>query len=151
MAAKIGIQEQNRPARGVFSIRVKDRAGNTVYEDSDRNMIVNLARVALATLVSEGRYEKVVTKFGVGVGTENAAPTDTDLVEPYMNRVTGHEFPIEGTVKFKWFLDYEEANGRDISEFGLFCEDGTLFAHKVRRPIFKDDDIAFEGEWSIIF
>jgi hypothetical protein len=38
-----------------------------------------------------------------------------------------------------------------IIEFGLLCEDGTLWARKIREEaIPKEADISLEGEWIII-
>jgi hypothetical protein len=53
---------------------------------------------------------------------------------------------------FNWPLAATEANGKEIREFGLFCTDGALFARRIRdRPIYKESDIALEGEWIITF
>lgn len=150
----IGSQDNVTPCRGEFTMRVVDKCGNTVSEYSDRNMIVNLSKVAMALLVSELSPEaqgKVITTFGVGTGEAQAAPDDTSLTNAYTNAVLSHDFPSPGRVRFTWSLDYGEANGRDISEFGLFCADGSMFAHKVRGAVHKDSDLAFEGTWTIIF
>lgn len=149
-------QDRINPCRGEFSMRVYDRAGNVVDEYKDHNMIVNGAKSAMAYLVSSARQDKVITKFGVGVGTAEATPGDTSLTLPHMNFITGFDYPesMEGTVDrvcFHWSLDYAEANGMSISEFGLFCADGTMFAHKVRGQITKEEDLKFAGDWTIIF
>lgn len=145
------LTDGTKPLRGVFSMRVISRDGTVISEYRDDNMIVNLARTAMAKLISEGAANKVITKFGVGTGAEVATPADTNLTNLYTNSITGHEFPDAGVVKFLWRLGYDEANHMDICEFGLFCEDGSLFSRKVRESIYKAEDIAFEGEWSIIF
>lgn len=138
--------------KGLFSMRVLNRRGIVVSEYKDNNMIVNGARIAMSRLVSEGvESGKVITRFGVGINTDTATPADTALVDCYANAIIGHDFPEAGTVRFLWKLGYDEANDKNISEFGLFCEDGSLFSRKVRSPIFKASDLAFEGEWSIIF
>lgn len=148
----ISISERAGALRGLFSMRVLDRDGKVVAAYSDNNMIVNLARVAMSMLVSEGmETNKIITRFGVGTGSQTATPADTELTDPYANDIIGHDFPEPGTVRFFWKLGYDEANDKNISEFGLFCADGSLFSRKVRSPIFKANDLAFEGEWSIIF
>ena len=142
------------PYKGIFSMRVKDRSGNIVHEFTDHNMIVNLSKIAMAYLISENTdvaKAKIITTFGVGVGTAAASPEDTSLVRQYTNIILSHDFPEPGRVRFNWGLSYTEANGMDISEFGLFCADGSMFAHKVRGSIHKDEDLSFEGEWTIIF
>lgn len=145
------IKDGVRPLRGIFSMRVLGKDGRVVAEYRDDNMIVNLARQALAMLVSEGSPDKIISQFAVGTGTDVATPADTTLTNIYANQLVGHEFPENGVVKFLWRLGYDEANGLDISEFGLLCADGSLFSRKVRESIYKASDIAFEGEWSIIF
>ena len=143
--------DRTRPMRGNFVMRVLDKDGRIIDTYEDHNMIVNLARIAMAELVSEGSAMKIITRFGVGIGNATATPTDISLTEPYVNDIVSHSFPEDGTVKFDWQLGYDEANERNITEFGLFCADGTLFSRKVRSAIYKASDIAFEGEWSIIF
>lgn len=153
MPSKINIADRFVPLRGNFSMRVLDRNGRIISTYEDHNMIVNMARVAMSILVSEGgdASRKIITHFGVGTNQETAVPTDTELTEVYMNELTGHDFPEAGTVRFFWRLGYDEANEKNACEFGLFCADGSLFSRKVRSPIYKASDIAFEGEWSIIF
>lgn len=138
--------------KGFFAMRVLNSRGLVVAEYRDDNMIVNGARIAMSRLVSEGfESGKVITRFGVGTGVDTATPADTSLTDCHMNDIIGHDFPEAGTVRFLWKLGYDEANDKNISEFGLFCSDGSLFSRKVRSPIFKASDLAFEGEWSIIF
>lgn len=148
----ISISDQILSLRGLFSMRVLDKSGKIIESWSDNNMIVNGARIAMSMLVSEGaNSNKIITRFGVGTGQNTATPTDTSLTDIYVNSILGHDFPEAGTVRFFWKLGYDEANEKNISEFGLFCDDGSLFSRKVRSPLFKASDISFEGEWSIIF
>lgn len=151
MSAKFSIQDKTTPLRGVFSMRVIDRSGMVIREYRDHNMIVNSAREALAKLVSEGDPSKCISRFAVGINDEPPTPTDTIITGMYRNAIVVHEFPEPGVVKFKWQLGYEEANGMNIVEYGLLCEDDSLFARKTREAIYKASDIAFDGEWSIIF
>lgn len=150
--SKIYLLDAPKPVRGSFKITVRDRSGRVLYMDEDHNMIVNAAKIAMALLVSDPTSDsKVITTFGVGTGTNTPIPTDENLTNVYRNALVSHEYPEPGVVKFLWSLAYGEANGMAISEFGLFCEDGTLFARKSRAAINKDEDLAFDGEWSIIF
>ena len=137
--------------RGDFVMRVLDRDGKVIDTYEDHNMIVNLARVAMSQLVSEGTEGKIITKFAVGTSNVTATPSDTGLTDPYVNEILSHDFPEDGSVKFNWRLDYDEANEKNVTEFGLLCADGSLFSRKVRSAIYKASDIAFEGEWTIIF
>ena len=149
--SQIYTSDTNRPLRGIFKMRVLDKAGRVVGVYEDHNMIVNSARTAMTYLVSEGLQAKVIKKFGVGTGTATATPSDSELTNPYVNNIINHSFPDFGVVKFLWRLGYDEANNMNVTEFGLYCADDTLFSRKVRSAIYKASDIAFEGEWSIIF
>ena len=151
MPTRINAADTARPLRGRFTMRVRDKDGNILSTYEDHNMIVNSARVAMAMLVSENAPDKMITKFAVGTNNATATPTDTEITNTYANDIVGHSFPEPGTVKFEWRLDYDEANEQNITEFGLLCNDGTLFSRKVRSAIYKASDISFEGEWSIIF
>ena len=140
------------PYKGIFSFRIKDRNGLVVYNYSDNNMIVTQSKLALSYLVSEAnREDKIITQFGIGTGQTAATPSDTMLENLYIKPLINHDFPEPGRVRFHWALEYGEANGVAISEFGLFCSDGTLFARKVRGTITKEEDLSFEGEWTIVF
>lgn len=151
MSAKFSIQDKTAPLHGIFMMRVIDREGKVIREYSDHNMIVNTAREALAKLVSKGDQSKRITRFAVGTSDETPTPTDTVITGMYRNEIIGHTFPEPGVVTFKWQLGYEEANGMNIVEYGLLCEDDSLFARKTREAIYKANDIAFDGEWTVIF
>lgn len=149
---KIAVQERISPMRGEFTLIGKDKEGNIVINYSDKNLIVNNAKVALASLVSNaGAESKIITQIGFGTSSTTPSPNDTTLAAPYKKNVLGYSYPEAGKVRFSWRLEYGEANGKAISEFGLLCADGSLFARKVRGAITKEEDLALEGEWTIIF
>ena len=149
---KITAEDRRAPMRGEFTLIGKDKNGNVVLDYSDNNLIVNNAKSALASLVSNVAAEsKVITQIGFGTSGTTPSPNDITLTASYKKNVTSYSYPEPGKVKFSWRLDYGEANGKAIAEFGLLCADGTLFARKVRGAITKDEDLALEGEWTIIF
>lgn len=160
---KNAIATDKAPMRGVFSLRVKDRDGNIVEEYEDHNMIVNGAKLVMAKLISNASLDNlVVGKIGFGTGLASATAGDTGLGNlDKLKNIDSYEYPA-GTadrVQFNWSLGYGECNDKDLTEFGLFCNDGTgtlenpgtLFAKKTRRAIYKDDTLSFEGSWTIIF
>lgn len=156
------------PVRGEFAMIVRDRSGNIVDRYEDHNMIVNGAKMVMAKLISEAASpssdaedaptvgsQKMITTIAFGNGVAAVDATDTGMTgtDTVTKPLDGHEFP-EGTedrVQFNWSLGYGEANDLHITEFGLLCADETLFAHKVRNEIYKDDTLSFEGTWTIIF
>jgi len=118
----------------------------------DKNLIVNGARNQMARLIGGDIQERYITK--IALGTSNTAPTvdDTQITNAFMKDVTGFAYPAMGQVTVVWELLTMENNGMAILEFGLVCEDNTLFSRRIRtNPIHKEEDISIEGLWTIIF
>ena len=93
-----------------------------------------------------------MTSIGFGTNGNVPLPEDTALKDAFVKDVTKIRFPSVGEVEFSWDLLTTEANGKEVIEFGLLLQDGTLFSRKTRvKPISKDSDIALEGQWVIIF
>lgn len=136
--------------RGEFTVRVY-RGGELVQEWTDRNVIVNNGRDALARLLSGVTANKSVTKIGFGTGTGAAAQTNTSLTNMTSKSVGAITYPETGAVQFAWSLETSEGNGLTITEFGLLTADNTLFARKVRGGIAKTSDIRLDGYWKILF
>lgn len=142
--------EEALSLRGEFELRIF-RAGVPVEDYRDHNMIMAVARNALARLLGGDGKGKTITTIGVGIGGNGPDPSDTALTSPYTKNVTGHSYPEDGRVRFEFVIGKSEANGKKLREFGLICSDGTLFARKVRGVIEKADDIEIAGSWTIIF
>lgn len=136
--------------RGDFWLRIY-RNGVLVEEQHDPNMIMNVAKDAMAKLIGGSGSGKTITKIGFGTSTTGPTPTDTGLANSYSKNVSTVAYPATGQVAFGWTLGTSEANGKAIAELGLICSDGTLFARKVRGAINKDADLSLEGTWTIIF
>lgn len=136
--------------RGMFEVRVY-RDGTLVEEYQDNNMILNMAKDALARLIAGAGAGKVITQIGFGTNGAGPSPDDTALSTPFAKAVSGITYPGPGQVKFSWNLATTEANGMVIKEFGLICSDATLFARKTRGGIEKAADISLDGSWTIIF
>lgn len=136
--------------RGEFVLRVY-RKGELVEEYVDKNMIMNVAKDAMARLIGGSGAGKTITKIGFGVSGIAPVPTNTALTGSYVKAVTGVTYPATGQVSFSWTLSTGEANGMAIAELGLICSDNTLFARKVRGVINKDSDLSLDGTWTIIF
>lgn len=136
--------------RGDFRLRIY-RNGVLVEEQHDPNMIMNVAKDAMAKLIGGSGTGKTITKIGFGTSSTGPTPTDTALANSYSKAVSAVAYPTTGQVAFSWTLGTSEANGKAIAELGLVCSDGTLFARKVRGVINKDADLSLEGTWTIIF
>lgn len=147
---KILFREQDR-LRGCFRIRVY-RRGRLVENYEDHNLIVSGAKLAMARLIAGAGTGKNITRIALGTNANLPSPSDTAIASPFAKNIDGILHPQNNQVEFDWSLATTEANGMAISEFGLLCADGTLFARKTRtKPLNKESDIAIEGQWIIIF
>lgn len=137
--------------RGIFSMRVF-RCGVLIEDYQDHNLVVDVARVALARLISGDAAASAINRIGFGTSGTAPAPADTALTDPLLKAVAAHSFPSTGQVSFTWTLTTAEGNGKAIAEFGLICADGSLFARKNRTAaLAKDSDISLSGTWTIQF
>jgi hypothetical protein len=117
--------------------------GKLIEEYEDHNLIVDGARSVMARLIAGEVEGQSITHIALGTNGATPTPDDTEITEAFPTH------PPAG-----WNLLVSEANGLAIIEFGLLCGDGTLFARKIREkplPIYKEDDISVDGQWTIIF
>lgn len=149
-------EDAPQKTRGEFHIEVR-RKGKLIDEFHDHNLVVNGGRCRLAELVT-GKSTKCITHIGIGSGSEPEDENDTELVEQQLFELSATS--VDGRdAKFEFIIGEDEANGLDIREFGLFCSDGTMFSHRVRRNeetgkvsvIGKDVDIELRGYWILHF
>lgn len=144
-------QDAHAPIQGVFSLRIY-RRGKLIEEYRDHNLIVDSAKTVLANLVAGVGSGNAIITIGFGTNASGPSSSDTALTGAYLKTIQSYRFPSAGQIEFSWELLASEASGLSISEFGLVCVDGSLFARKTRRqPIQKDTDISLEGTWLIIF
>ena len=136
--------------KGIFEIKIYQK-GRLIEEYRDENMIMNVAKEALAKLIGGDGSGKTITKIGFGTNGNGPSPDDTSLTNAYIKNITSKSYPQINQVRFNFTLATSEANGKSIREFGLICSDNTLFARKTRGVIEKSDDISLEGSWTIIF
>ena len=148
--------EDRTSCRGEFHVEVL-RHGKVVDAFGDHNLVVNSGRVRLAELAA-GKSDRYITQIGVGSGAEAEAEEDTSLENQ-------HLFPLASTsvngrdARFDFVIGENDANGLAIREFGLFCSDGAMFTHRVRRRaqtgeprvIEKENDIELHGYWILHF
>lgn len=137
--------------RGEFSLVVRNKRGRIVERYSGKNLIVNLAKSSLASLLGAGGSTKNINT--IAFGTNGTAPdvADTVITGAVTKGMTGITYPEFNSVLFAWTLTTAEGNGTAIAEFGLLSVDGTLFARKTRSVINKTSDLSFSGTWKIIF
>jgi hypothetical protein len=137
--------------KGIFEIQLIDLADAVIEEYSGENLIVDVGRGNLAHALAGVVTGRDVTK--IGFGTSDIAPSsgDTALTGAFEKLLDGFTFPDAKSVKFDFTLDYSEANGMAMKEFGLVCSGASLFARKTRSVINKTDQFKIVGTWTIIF
>lgn len=114
-------------------------------------MIVNGYYEALKALLTTGDPDKRVTKVGFGIGTAAATPEDTALTDAFIKPLAGFT-EVPGSprlLRFSYLLGRSEAVGMMITEIGLFTEDETLVARKVRSAIEKTADLEIGDSWEL--
>jgi hypothetical protein len=108
-------------------------------------------KVVLASQAVAPTTAKTIGKIGFGEGSNLPTPYDTALTKPYIKQIAGYTVNADGSLSFRYTLEYGEANGKIIKEIGLYGNDGTtLVAREVRDTIIKDADTAIEGTITII-
>ena len=153
----------NDNARPKGTLALKVIRDGEVISETRSNLIVNTGRNALAKLLG-GETGMHVTQVGVGTGGDAAAESDTDITDPIKVDVTetrigeGLESEDGGTfddvriVQFHFSFGLATAVGVAISEYGLYCADGTLFSRVVRdTPFTKTSVDKIVGYWQITF
>lgn len=145
------MNEKIGPLKGSFELTVRHIDGRILEHYIDSNLIVNGGRTAVMRLLGVGDTDKQLTKLSVGTNGTAPVGTDTAITGAFTKALGTVSFPSVSSVKFDWTLTAGEANGIAIREFGLMCDDDTLFARKVRELINKNSDIILNGSWTISF
>lgn len=137
--------------KGIFTIQLIDTDDNVIEEYTGENLIVNTGRSGLAHLLAGDTTDREVERIGFGTSGTDPDSADTELTDAFEKAIDGFTYPDSQSVKFDFELDYSEANGKDIAEFGLICADDSLFSRKTRAVIEKTVDFKIVGSWTIIF
>jgi len=137
------------PMHGILRVRVF-RKGKLVDRREDRNLIVSGGRTAAAALVAGMGKDKHISKIAFGTNGLPPTPDDTEITGAFVKGFSDITFPQVGLASFHWELTETEANGLKIIEFGLLCEDGTLWSRKIWEDALKKGPyISLSGEWLI--
>ena len=138
---------------GIFALKVFkiiDGKKILVLDYKEKNKIVNLGKEKILKLMVNDGTNNYINQIGFGDGTDAPNVTDTDLTNKYIKAIDSYSIDTsENKLIISWNLSSSEAVGLKISEFGLFCAEGTLFSRKTRAGILKQSDTVFEGEWTI--
>lgn len=147
----IPLNDRSRAPTGHFRLWVW-RNGVLVEHDDHPNIIVDLAKEQQARLLGGDVTNRSITKIGVGTGVNAAAAGNTSLTSAFTRALTGTTYPAAGQVRFAFTIAAGEANGKAITEFGLFTAGDVLFARRVRTgPLQKESDLTLTGTWTITY
>lgn len=132
--------------KGVVTLRFFDK-GVLTSEQVAHNLIVSSGENALLSAL-KGDADKFIHK--VQIGTRGDAPVagDTFITSPVdidiLSKTVG-----SGKLTITFEIGSATANGKTVAEFGLICNDGTLFARKAWTPFVKISDLTINGTWEI--
>lgn len=138
--------------KGLFEIRVYNLIGGRlklVEEYIDNNLVVSSGKQKINKLLANDGSDNHITMIGVGINSVAPTIADTSLTDSFSKNITSYSFPSQTSVTFNWALQLSDANGKAIAEYGLLCEDSTLFSRKTRGVINKESDVYIEGNWTI--
>lgn len=133
-----------------MTLEIWNKEGQLIERVVDKNLVVNLGKQSLATLLGSADADKRVAQIGFGTSNAPTAGTDSNLENLFIKALDGVSY--SGTsVLFQYALELTENNGVTIREFGLYTLDDTLFSRLVRNPINKTNEIRLTGSWKITF
>ena len=136
--------------QGYFRVNVFNREGQIINVLEDNNLVVISGRTVMSILLAEADSNKKITKLAFANDVSEEDEELTDLANKHIITLDGYTYPNDTAVKFNWSLGFGDYNNNVITNYGLYTEDETLFAMKVRPEITKDEFIALEGEWTIL-
>jgi len=140
------------PLKGRFELQVVcAKTGKIIETYVDANLVVNNGRTAVMALLGAASSTKKLSKLSVGTNGTAPVGTDSAITGAFTKALGAVTYPTISSVRFDWQLGAGEGNGIAIREFGLLCDDDTLFARKVRELINKNSDIILNGNWTISF
>lgn len=136
-------------ATGVLRLSIYDTEGNLIKKLKGHNLVVTSGLQFIARSIG-GDHSKSIDRVAVGTGSAIAKTTDTSLTDPQFISLAGFDVTYYNTnVVFNFVVDFAQAVGTTIKEFGLFLSDNALFSRKVVEPIEKTATIRIVGEWTI--
>ena len=141
------MQKDHLNVKGFFHCKIFEH-GKLAREFSGDNLIVDNGKAVLLAGLISGMIP--VTRIGFGQGTTPPAASDTIISAPNFFKNINTALRTGPTaVEFDWVLGTSEANGINITEFGLLFADGQMFARKTGITVAKVPSITISGQWTI--
>lgn len=134
---------------GTLRLSIYDIEGRLIKKLKGHNLVVNSGLAFVARSIG-GDHTKSINRVAVGTGSDFAKSTDTSLTEAQFFSLEDFLPSYYNTnVVFRFVIDYAQAVGTTITEFGLVLSDDALFSRKVVEPIEKTSTIRIVGDWTI--
>ncbi len=139
-----------RRPTGILSISAIDRSGHRLWGETLQNLIVDTGYIALLEALA-GVEGAAINRFAIGTNGDGPDPADIRITNGLTIPIGQIEYPEPNRLRFHFALDYDQANGTLIREFGLITADNRLFSRRTRAAaIEKADSMALIGTWDII-
>lgn len=156
--------------KGRVKIFIEEDGEEYLAHEGD-NLIVKLARPAMAKLIAEADSNYKVVTFKIGIKGHDLGPpedittpiapstTDTDLIDtsPFSKAIASYSYlpALDPTsVQFVTVLEKAEANGSgsvNYTEAGLFMFNGEMYARETFPAIVKNSTRKVTFYWQILF
>ena len=141
--------------QGVFAMdvfRIIDGKEHLINSFEEKNLVVNGGRYQLCRLLGNKSNTVYIGYIGFGEGSDVPDVSNDSMINSYVKAIDSYTHTTPNEAKFHWTLDQDQANGRNITEYGLYTFNYTMFARKILLPVIpKTDDIIFRGTWKIVF
>jgi len=144
------LQDKLSTMKGTLTINVINRSGETTATHVWNNLITTVGYSAAAQALAGVSGAKVAS-IGMGVNATPPKLTDTALSSAVTKPFTTIAYNPDTTpaVQFNFTIDFLDAVGMTIFEWGLITQDGRLFSRLTRAPIQKTNEMMLVGHWLI--
>lgn len=144
--------EEQISVKGELLLTIRDKDGNVISSEIHKNLVVNVGKQSLASLLggAVGSADKRVSKVGFGTSGATTVGSTTTIENPFVKAIDGVTYSGTSAL-FAFALETTENNGVTIREFALFSNEDTMFSRLIRNPISKTADIRLSGVWKITF
>ena len=137
---------------GSLKLKFYDSKGKLFREDIDHNLVVSSGVAFFARLLTGTTAGESISRIAVGTNHAFPQPTDSVITNSETFLLASREsLPGIGNAVFKTTIDYSQAIGINMAEFGLLTSTNTLVARRIIDPIVKTSVMRIEVEWIINF
>lgn len=134
--------------KGTLSIKVVNKKGVEIDTFEWNNLITTNGYIAASECLAGSQYA-YITNVSFGTDTTTPSVNDSSITNAVTVPITDITYPEAGTASFHFLVDWLDAVGMDIYEWGLITVDGRLFSRVTRDVISKTEEMQLLGEWKI--